>query len=356
MVWVVDHTNHRTDFQHLNQYWAESLEFLAREADIELSFIRGSYPKIEADPLITDSISKSDQTQKICNLMISGEIKDGDIFIFTDGWNFSVLPLAYMRKEFKLDIKLIGFWADSYFADSTNRWTRFYRDSDVEHDWAKHFEKGLMQTYEYNCYKTSDKYWQFKRRYRNLMKHQVTSITGLPFEYLWKEGQEVDAGKKENIVVFPFTISDEEFAIFEAMEADFPTWKFVSVLHNQYNRTVYRELLKKAKIVMSVNRSDSDYTIFFEAMCNKCHILIPDSAYYKKTFGDRYRYPIKHVETGIKHIKFLRNRFALQDIIQSTMDHYSENLDILEEDALKLKNEMFSNEPFLKILEHANRK
>lgn len=348
MIWAITHINKRTDYKHLNRYWIECLENFRCELDLDIEIIEGKPPSFHLDPLISDTYTKGDQVQQICDLFYAGKVKDGDIFLFTDGWNFAVMPTAYMRSQFKINCKIISFWADSYFADSQNAWKRFYRGSKGPMDWAKYFEMATMHTADMSCFKTESRMWQFKRRYRSALKYNPWQVTGFPYEYIYRNGSAVDLTQKENIVVFPWPIGEKEYGIFEAMRADFPDWKFYSVVDNGANRTEYVNLLKRAKIVMSASRLDADITILFEALCYGCHLFLPDTAFHEKYFGEKYRYPVEYIRQK-QHIKWLRARFSFQDLIQEVMNNYDPVP--IQEDARKLKEIMFTDQPFLDVLE-----
>lgn len=348
MIWAIVHTNKRTDYKHLNRYWIECLENFRDESDLDITIIEGKPPAFHLDPLISDTYTKGDQIQQISNLFYDGKVKDGDIFLFTDGWNFGVMPTAYMRTQFGLKFKIISFWSDSYFTDSTKTWKRFYKGSKGPMDWAKYFEMAVLHAADMSCFKTEEAKWVFHHRYRSVMKYNPWTVTGFPYEYIFRNGSAVDVSKKENIVVFPWPIGEKEYGIFEAMRADFPDWKFISVVDNDANRTEYVNLLKKAKIVMSVSRLDADITILSEALSYGCSILLPDCAFHRKYFGDKYRYPVELIRQK-SHLKFLRARLLLQDIIQGMMDNYDPVS--IREDAEKLRGIFYKDQPFIEVLE-----
>lgn len=349
MIWVLTHKHHKTNVPHFNQYWNEAFRFIEIEQGLDVSIIDSVISDSSMDPLVSDSIVKSGQLSKIVALFGSGEVKDGDIIVFTDGWNFTALPLSYLRHEFNLKVKFVAFWADSYFAQSTTGWKRFYKGSKVEHDWHKHFEKALIQTYDFNCYKTGTKLGEFKNRYRNLMNYNHWKRTGLPFEHIYNAGRVADMDQKENIVLFPWPISEYDWSIFLSMKADFPDWTFISVAESMLSREEYLSVLSRAKIVFSSSRLDADMTILFEALSYGCHIMIPDTTHFVKIFGPRYRYPASLLKYRTR-LKFIRNRIALQDMFQSIMDNFNLYHDELREDARIIKDDFFQNEPFIEIL------
>jgi hypothetical protein len=323
---------------------------------MEFTVIGGKPPKFHLNSVISDSYVKSDQLQRICKLFYDGKIKPGDIFVFTDGWNYAVLPIKYMSKIFDLDVKFIGFWGDSYFTNAVGKWKKMvYSGSRIENDWAKHFEKGLLQSYHWNLFKDNTLKSQFFFRYKNLMQYQKWAVSGFPYEYIWERGLRVEIGRKENIVLCPWPLTKSSRDIFDALSREFPGWKFIYVLETEVTRENYLQLLTKAKIVFSCNKNDVDLTNIFECLCYGCYPLIISSSRYKNLIADRYRYPKELIDYRTK-LKFIRNKFAMQDRLQQILDNYSVLCDSIRDDAQILKEMYYTNSVFLNILDKCQTK
>lgn len=354
MIWVIPHHNRLVEYQHLNQYW---IEFLDKISDTyEICILEGSRMNNPADILYTDSYVKGSQIQEISELFHHETVKDGDVFLFTDAWHPGVITLSYLRRYSKIRFSMIGIWAESYFAESILHWTRYYKDTKTEYEWVRNFERGLFQAYDYCCFRDEVKMWIFRRRYWDLKNFKHWKVTGLPLEYLQTELVNLNIENKEDIVVCPYPISEEQTAILESLRIDFPNWKIISVVDNNANRIAYKELLKRAKVVLFLNSKDAvNLHVIYEILCNKCRLLMPNTSQYKKYFDDFYRYPAELVSVK-KKFHFLRRRFLLQDIISNAMENYAASIPRLEADCNRIKTEYFNEQPFLDIIDNANRK
>ena len=349
MLWVF--ANDRSRIPYLNGYWAEFLKTTTIPYKIigadEVQFTKWW------DPIASDLATKSTHISAIVDLVDADKIESGDVFLFTDAWDYSVVPLKYISKLNDLDIKIIGVWGDSIFADNIQQWAKkVYRGSRVEHDWAKHFEKALLQTYDYSCFTNSSVQKQMNFRYRNLMRYQTWSYTGLPFEYIWRRGREVEVGRKENMILFPWPLTEAEETVFDIMQSEFREWQFYKLRPREITRKRYLELLSRAKIVFVAAKDQANQTNLFEILCYKCHPLILSTSKLKTIFGERYRFPKELIDFK-SGLKIVRNRLQIQDAFEKIIYSYSDTYQILETDAEIVKDNHYSEKTFLQILNHA---
>lgn len=347
MIWVVEQEPIRE--KHLDGQWEEF--FI--QSGYEFKLIKGSRQFI-TEKILGDSFRKSSQIQEIIELIHSEYISPGDIILFLDGWNYGVIPIKYILKTKQIDVKLIGVIGDSIFSEMYNTWPKLmYKGVRDYQDWARYFEKGILQSYDWIAFRDNTIKSNMFFRYKNLMFYQHWFVTGLPFEYIYREGKGIEFERKENIVLFPWKVSDDHLRYFEAMAGDFPDWQFIVVEDHDVNRSKYLELLSRAKILFLAKKDDINIISLYESLCYGCHPFIPDTAKYKKIFGPRYRYP-KEVLESKHHISFLRKRLALQDKMQEIMDSFNLLRDDMDRDAEEIKDKLFLEWPFKQLLENAN--
>lgn len=340
---MIEHKRNR--YQHLNRYWQEAFQRI----DDKVKVIEG--PENNSCESILETLAyRNDQLKKI--LKIAPKLKDGDIVVFTDAWDYSLLPLQYLRKELNVDIRIIGFWGDGFFSKDlagVRQWNRFYKDKGT--NWAKQFEKSIFQSTDFNCFKDEQLQIQFRIRYFPLMNYKESYVTGMPFGYLYDEGKDVDFSKKENIIVFPYELTEEtQEWLFDSLKDDFPDWTFVTFAKTEaYKREQFRDLLRKAKVVFCANKHDVDPTVLFEAMCYGCWPFIPDHSAYKKIWPEKYRFPKVFTESKRK-ITLIRKKLVLIDLLQDVIDNYERRIPELKEDCEMIKDQFYNTDKFLEIL------
>ena len=92
---------------------------------------------------------KSQQMLEIANLVASGEVKDGDYFLYTDAWNPTVVQLKYMAELLGVEITVGGLWhAGSY--DPQDFLGRLIGNK----PWVRHAEMSMFECYDDNFFAT----------------------------------------------------------------------------------------------------------------------------------------------------------------------------------------------------------
>ena len=145
------------------------------------------------------NVYKSSQMVTIARAFTEGKVTAGDIFLYTDAWNPTIIQLKYMSQLLGIPIKIHALWhAGNY--DKNDFLGRL-----IDDEWVKNFEKSLAQAIDYNWF-ASDYHIKLFRDtygYDDIMCYR----TGWPMEYL----QEViEPKQKENIILFPHRIAPEK--------------------------------------------------------------------------------------------------------------------------------------------------
>lgn len=330
----------------IETYWREC--FKDQDFDeFDVNIIEGQM--IQHDSYLwSDTKYKVSQLNSILDLVQKNKIKNGDIFIFTNAWNFVAVPLSYFRYEFKLDIKLIGFWGNSLFNQASPMWWRFKKS---KKGWGRDFESSLFKAYDLNCFLCQEHWELFQRKYAQVQGAYLTevAITGYPFEYLTRNIPEIE---KSNKIIFPYELNDEfQVQIFKGLGSEIQKYDFVFAREIANNRWKYKLLLNESIGMFCGARTESDPVLLYEGMLHGLIPFVPNRLMYQYVFPEYYQYP--SMLSKPKNNKFLyvvRNRIQLEDFIQEKLDNYSKWKDIVKKDAKELGDKYYRNEPFKLLL------
>jgi len=329
---------------HIETYWKDCF----RDEDFneyDVNIIDGSH--ISHDSFLwADTYYKSTQLRTIMDMILRGEIKNGDVFVFVNAWNFVAVPLSYFKDEYGMDIKLIGFWGNALFNQESPMWQRFKRKYK---SWGREFEHSLFQSYDMNCFLCEEHSTLFFNKYPRLKHKENWEVTGFPFEYIAKK---VVDKPKEDIVLFPYEInSDLQVKVFQGLSSELKQYQFVYAQEHHNNRMLYLDLLRKSKAVFCGREAEANPVVLWEAMVNGVFPMMPDKLMYYYAFPSKYHYP-KELSSA-KNNKFLyllRNRFQMADFVKGVMVGYEDSVKSLKEDAEAMRVRYYGNERFLSVL------
>jgi len=328
----------------IETYWRECFKDIDFD-QYEVNIIEGSSLRHDSY-LWSDTHFKSQQLKVILDMVTKNEIKTGDVFIFTNAWNFVAVPLSFFRYEFGLKIKMIGFWGNSLFNRQSPMWKRFKRK---HKKWGRDFELALYNAYDLNCFLCDEHLKLFQNKYsgRNLRKTEF-AVTGYPFEYLTRD---VGLDDKEKKIVFPYDVVNEyQSQIFKGLAAELD-YEFVFARKTHNNRWQYKILLKESVGMFCAAYSEYDPAMLYEGMVNGLIPFVPNRLMYQYTFPEVYQYP--SMLSKPKNNKFLyivRNRLQLMDFISEKIDNYNQWKDVVLSDAREMGEKYYSNGLFKSLL------
>jgi hypothetical protein len=331
-----------TKFQ--NEYWAEAAAQF--EDEYNVGVIKSGFPKDDYQ-LIDDINVKTSQFTEILELFVSGKVKDGDIFFFTDAWNFGIIPLAYIRKSFELNVKFIGLWGQSFFDGETFKAKQFYAVGKKGTGWAKNFEKGLLQSYDINLFPRESDAIKFRVRYFPLMVWNPVYICPWPFQYI-EEARSYNWEKEDSIIVPYEPTRTIEYDMINDLKVDYPNMKFVYASKTRMSRESYLQELQKAKIMLVTPKIQRmDPVLIWEAMqYGVVPLLSTDNKLPE--IGEDYRYPSAIFSRSKKVLQFIRKKERLVLIIKDILENRDEYLKMMADDLHKFSQ--FSNSHFRDML------
>lgn len=329
---------------HIETYWKDCF----RDDDFKdynVNIIDGSH--ISHDSFLwADTYYKNTQLRSIMDMILKNEIKNGDVFVFVNAWNFISVPLSYFKDEYGMDIKLIGFWGNALFNQESPMWQRFKRKYK---NWGRDFENSLFQSYDMNCFLCDEHSELFFKKYPRLKHHNNWKVTGFPFEYIPKR---IVHKEKSNIVLFPYEInSDLQVKVFQGVSSEIRDYQFIYAQEHHNNRMLYVDLLRKSKAVFCGREAEANPVILWEAMLNGAYPMVPDKLMYYYVFPEKYKYP-KELSSA-KNNKFLyllRNRFQMVEFVREILDSYESKKKEIYEDARVITEKYYSNNKFLNVL------
>ena len=280
------------------------------------------------------------------NMILRGEIKDGDVFVFVNAWNFLAVPLSYFKDEYGMNIKMVGFWGNALFNQESPMWQRFKRKYKT---WGRDFENSLFQSYDMNCFLCEEHSTLFFNKYPRLKRHKNWDITGFPFEYISKR---LVKKEKTDTVIFPYEInSDLQVKVFQGISSELNQYEFVYAQEHHNNRMLYLDLLRKSKALFCGREAEANPVVIWEAMINGVVPMVPGKLMYYYMLPERYHYP-KELSSA-KNNKFLyllRNRFQMSDYVKRCVEGYEDAILQLHEDAEVIKEKFYSNKRFIQTL------
>lgn len=305
---------------------------------------------------IQDTSYKSSQLRKITELIRTGGIGNGDIICFTDAWNTSIIPLRYMIREFKLDVRVIGFWADNGFERMFNSaWLKFYEQGQLSHlGFAKMYEVALLFAIDYNCIANKTLASKMQWRFYPMINTKPVFHCGLPFGFMREQFDQIDYSRKRNIILFPFEPLGEKLELFEAIFKNHKDWQVIMPADKKVNREEYLELLDIAKVVVVTEQSSLNQVSLYETMCHGCYPLIPKRFDLKRYFGEDFRYDDKKMKNAKTFLELFRARESLQNQIEWIFSNYEEACFRIKERVDLLNHDFYNNDIFEKIVRSKN--
>lgn len=339
-----------TEYSGLNKiesYWRECFKD-EDFSEFDVNIIEG-HPASHDSYLWSDTYYKSTQLKQLLDMMQKHDIKKGDVFVFTNAWNYVAVPLSFFRHEFGLDIRLIGFWGNSLFNQQSPMWKRF---KNRYKGWGRDFELALFNAYDMNCFLCEEHWKLFHRKYQYIKGAYKThvSISGYPFGFLSR--QVLGETKKSKIIVFPYDINDDiQVTLFKGLASELTDYEFVYAQKEHNHRWKYKLLLKEAMGLFCGKNEEHDPVMLYEGMLNGVIPMVPSRLMYYYFFPEIYQYPTEL--SAPKHNKMLyvvRNRMQLQDFICERIDNYDKYYERLKSDAKEIGEKYYKNDIFKKEL------
>lgn len=329
----------------IENYWRECW-WNGDFAKYDIKIVDGTTISHES-ALFADTYYKSIQLKVLMNMVETGKIRDGDVFIFTNAWNYIAVPLCYFRDEYKLNITMIGVWGDSLYNQFSPMWQRFKGASKT---FGRQFEYALFNAYDYNCFLSENEIDLFEGKYGRVANSNSIRVTGYPFEYLSRV-KKVDI-ERENFILFPYKVTnDMQVNAFRGLEGELSSLNFIYTYDTHSSRTAYRNLLQQSKLMFCSQVAETNPVLLWEGMCNGVVPMVPSRLMYYQVFPKEYQYP--SLLTKARHNKYLylmRSRAQLADLFIDRVGRYDEIAEKMKSDTEQITAKYYSNKPFVNLL------
>jgi len=290
------------------------------------------------------NIYKARQVEEMSRLFTSGNVKQGDHFLFTDAWHPGIINLKYMSELLGIKVTIHALWhAGSY--DPQDFLGRLIGDA----PWVRYAEKSFYNAIDYNYFATDFHINMFAE---NLVGHwdDLASIirTGWPMEYMPAMFEPFKAIPKRDLIVFPHRLAPEkQVEIFRDLQASMPEYEWIVCQDTPLNKIQYHMLLASAKMVFSANLQETLGISCYEGALVGAVPFVPDRLSYSEMYDDVFKYPSEWTESWDSYIK---HKDSLMALIVAHMENYEQNLSKIQQQADSLTKNFFSATTLLENL------
>tara|TARA_B100002019_G_C21254949_1_gene593292 strand:- start:88 stop:1116 length:1029 start_codon:yes stop_codon:yes gene_type:complete len=281
---------------------------------------------------------KSEQIIEIANLFEEGKVKEGDVFLFYDGWHYGIQALRYMSQCQDINVKIYAIW----HAGTYDEWDLLAQKGLGY--WGANFERSLFEATD-GIFSSTNFHKNMISTTRNVPLDKI-HVTGYPFSHEWIE--RYDVSKKENIVVFPHrTAPEKRHDIFLeiAKKMKKSDIEFITTTDVTETKDDYYKLLAKAKVSWSGGLQETCGISTFESMWLDCIVMVPDRLSYQEMYFDMFKYN-PQLDVNVD---------AQCEMIKYAIENYDEYVDSIRENAERLKTEQGPTavERMLKVITEA---
>jgi len=290
------------------------------------------------------NIYKARQVEEMSRLFTSGNVKQGDHFLFTDAWHPGIINLKYMSELLGIKVTIHALWhAGSY--DPQDFLGRLIGDA----PWVRYAEKSFYNAIDYNYFATDFHINMFAE---NLVGHwdDLASIirTGWPMEYMPAMFEPFKAIPKRDLIVFPHRLAPEkQVEIFRDLKATMYQYEWIVCQDTPLNKIQYHMLLASAKMVFSANLQETLGISCYEGALVGAVPFVPDRLSYSEMYDDVFKYPSEWTESWDSYIK---HKDSLMTLIVAHMENYEQNLPKIQQQADSLTKNFFSATTLLENL------
>jgi glycosyltransferase involved in cell wall biosynthesis len=292
---------------------------------------------------------KSQQMLEISRMFASGEIKDGDYFIYTDAWNPTVIQLRYMAELLGVNIRIGGLWhAGSY--DPQDFLGRLIGNK----PWVRNAERSMFDCYDHNFFATQFHIDLFLQTFKNKdnpkefqqVNEDKIKRVGWPMEYLATSLDSYKSMPKEDIILFPHRVAPEkQVEIFRDLKEQLPQYEFIVCQEKELSKNDYHNLLGRAKLVFSANLQETLGISWYEGLLVDTIPMVPDRLSYSEMADQPFKYPSIWTKNFEQYKKF---RPQLVAKVIDYMENYDSYKAPMNTQLYNLKRSFFSGEALYK--------
>jgi hypothetical protein len=294
------------------------------------------------------NIYKARQVEEISRLFTSGNVKQGDHFLFTDAWHPGIINLKYMSELLGIKVNIHALWhAGSY--DPQDFLGRLIGDA----PWVRHAEASFYHAIDHNYYATDFHIDLFAETFSYVNKGSPTTLwkhnliakkkivrSGWPMEYMPEMFEPYKEIPKRDLIIFPHRLAPEkQVEIFRDLKSTMYQYEWIVCQDTPLNKIQYHMLLASAKMVFSANLQETLGISCYEGALVGAVPFVPDRLSYSEMYDDIFKYPSEWTESWDSYIK---HKDALMALIVAHMENYEQNLPKIQQQADSLTINFFS--------------
>lgn len=228
---------------------------------------------------------KAAQIGKIAKLFEQGNVKAGDVFLFTDAWHYGVIAVRYMSDLLGIPVKIVTLWHAGQY-DPHDFLGRI-----PDRAWAEHFEKSVFAAADLNVFATDFHIGMFKDAHGIISDDRILRA-GWPMEYMPKTLAPFAGATKRKLVLFPHRIAPEkQVDIFRDLGKEFPDYEFRVCQDQALTKDEYHRLLGEAVAVFSASLQETLGIGLYEGLVCGAMPIAPDRLSYTEMYPGDVLYP-----------------------------------------------------------------
>lgn len=292
-------------------------------------------------------VYKSEQSAKIAKMFSDGEVKQGDVFLFTDAWHPAIHTIRYISELLHIRVSCAGIWHAGFY-DPTD----ILGVNLVSRKWIENLEKSMAFGYDLSFFATEQHKAKFIKAYPQLKNSKSLIVCGQPYDYL---SVLQNNEKKEDIVVFPHRLNHDKNpwffdAITEVASKSHPSISFIKTQSLDLDKAAYYNLLSRSKVVFSCSDHENLGVGTFEAVLSGCLPLLPNKLSYRELYSPAFLYNGPFVNTRRVTKKMIQ--YIAERVVNLVGMYYNKDLqDLRLQDIERCKKQFFSSQEMLDYLE-----
>jgi len=273
---------------------------------------------------------KNNQMQQIAELFRQGNIKEGDKFLFSDGWNPEVVSLRYLSVMNNIPIQIYAL----FHAGSWDRNDLVYKNGGKSY--FKGFEQSLFDCIDKSFVATQYHKDLILKYFRSKVNSQKIIVTGFP--YCFDELDKYKSIKKENLIIFPHRLSNEKQPkILKNLKDDLKElgYEINFCQEKTLTKDEYHTLLAKSKFCFSASLQETMGISVYEAMYLNSQPIVPNFLSYEEMYFEEFKYNHKWI---LSFNAYLQNKEIFLLYLKNRINDYTKLNILCGKNIFELKN------------------
>ena len=247
------------------------------------------------------NIWKAQQIMEIAYLFDIQAIKDDDIFLFMDGWNYAITALKYMAQLQNIKIKIYAY----FHAGSWDEWD-FITQAGFR-QWASFDECAWLNAVDGSFVSTRFHKHLITSFFNGFITWKDIHVVGFPMDWK-KEIKYVNQNwTKQDMIVFPHRLDKEKQPeSLKWLKNHLSKYDYMKTMEYKRTKKEYYEILQQAKISFSASLQETFGIGTVEALMLGAIPVVPYRLSYVELYEKRFLYK-DMLEAKSKIAYFIKN-------------------------------------------------